>query len=131
LKDDAFLVVFPILLDYAGYRPVELKYVGVAEAGGTKADVLEAVLTSGAKYRFFFDQQTHLLLLANETWTSRETNKERERKYFFSDYRKEDGLLIAHKIITEENGEVTAERLIKRLQINPTFKPDYFAVKGS
>jgi hypothetical protein len=30
----------------------------------------------------------------------------------------------------EEAGEVITENQIERLQINPTFKPDYFAIKG-
>lgn len=129
-KDSVFLTVFPIILDYSWYSPIEFRYIGVGEAKDTKADVIETMLSNGAKYRFFFDQQTHLLLLLIETRTSKSTNKEIERKYFFSDYRKEDGLLIAHKIVTETNKEVTAERELKSLQINPTFKPDYFAVKG-
>lgn len=129
-KESVFLTIFPIILDYSWYLPIEFSYIGVAEAGGAKADVIETTLSDGAKYRFFFDQQTYLLLMMIETRTSKSTNKEIERRYFFSDYRKEDGLLVAHKIVTESNKEVTAERELKQLQINPTFKPDYFAVKG-
>lgn len=129
-KNSVFLTVFPIILDYSWYSPIGFRYIGVGEAKDTKADVIETMLSDGAKYRFFFDQQTHLLLLLIETWTSKSTNKEIERKYFFSDYRTEDGMLVAHKIVTETNKEVTEERELNRLQINPTFKPDYFAVKG-
>lgn len=129
-KNSAFLTLFPITLDYSLYSPIEFRYIGVAEAKGTKADVIETTLSNKSTYRFFFDQQTHLLLLITGTRTDKETNKEIERKYFFSDYRKEGGLLVAHKIVTEVNGEVTQNTEIKHLQINPTFKPDYFAVKG-
>jgi hypothetical protein len=129
-KDTTFLAVFPITLDYSWYSPIEFRYVGVAEAGGTRADVIETSLSDGTKYRFFFDQQTHLLLMAIETLMIEQTNKEIERRYFFSDYRKEDGLLVPHKAVIEVNKEVVGERQLKRLQINPSFKPDYFAVKG-
>lgn len=128
-KNFAFTTLFPITLDYSWNAPIEFRYIGVAEAKGTKADAIETILPDNTKYRFFFDQQTHLLLLATQTWTGK-ANKEVERKYFFSDYRKEDGLLVAHKIISEEMGEVVSEKQIERVQINPTFKPDYFAVKG-
>jgi len=129
-KDSVFLAVFPIILDYSWHSAMEFRYIGVAEAGGTKAEVIETMLSNGVKYRFFFDQQTHLMMMTIETRMSKSTNKEIERKYFFSDYRKEDGLLVAHRIVTETNKEVTDERELKRLQINPTFKPDYFEVKG-
>lgn len=129
-KDSAFLTLFPITLDYSWHSPLEFRYIGIAEAKDTKADVIETTLSNGANYRFFFDQQTHLLLMVIETRTSKKTNKEIEKKYFFSDYRKVSGLLVAHKVVTETNQEVVAERDLKRLQINPTFKPDYFAVKG-
>jgi hypothetical protein len=130
MKYEIFLTLFPITLDHSWCPPMDFRYVGIAEAKGTKADVIETTLPDETKYRFFFDQQTRLLLLVTETRTSEETNKAMETKFFFSDYRKEDGLLVAHKITTEVNGEVTAESQIKRLQINPTFKPDYFAIKG-
>jgi hypothetical protein len=129
-KNSAFLTAFPITLDYSLYSPTEFRYIGVAEVKDVKTDVIDTTLSNGSTYRFFFDQQTHLLLLMIETRTDKETNKEVQRKYFFSDYRREEGLLVAHKIVTEENGEVIQETQIKRLQVNPTFKPDYFAVKG-
>lgn len=128
MKNDLFLDLFSLALDYSWYPEVDFKFIGVAEAAGAKADTIEATLPGGRKYRLFFDQQTHLLLLASET--KMEANKEVVTKYFFSAYREEDGLLIAHTITTEKDGNVTGEKQIKRLVINPTFKPDYFAIKG-
>jgi hypothetical protein len=128
-KEYAFTILFPVIFDSSWYPPLEFRYVGVAEANATKADVIETKSPNGAVYRLFFDQQTHLLLLISETWVSGTTKKENERKYFFSDYRKEDNLLAAHKIVVEENREVVEERVIKRLQVNPTFSDNFFAVK--
>ena len=128
-KDYVFTILFPVIFDASWYPPLEFSYVGVAESKGVKADVVETRSPTGTTYRLFFDQQTHLLLLLSETWISERTKTEKERKHFFSDYRNEDNLLVAHKIVVEQGGEVTEERVIKRLQVNATFKPDFFAVK--
>lgn len=130
-KDYAFTILFPVIFDSSWYPVSGFKYVGVAESNGTKADVIETTSPSPTVYRLFFDQQTHLLLLMSEKWVSGTSKKERERRHFFSDYKKADGLLAAHKIVVEENGEVVEERVIKRLQVNPSFGDDFFAVKGN
>lgn len=129
-KDYAFTILFPAILDSSWYPVSGFRYVGSAESNGTKADVLETTSPTATVFRLFFDQQTHLLLLMSEKWVGGASKKEHERKYFFSDYRKEDGLLAAHKIVVEENGEVVEERVVKRLQVNPPFGADFFAVKG-
>ncbi|HLM58837.1 MAG TPA: hypothetical protein VK422_22225 [Pyrinomonadaceae bacterium] len=129
-KNYVFTILFPVIFDSSWYPVSGFRHVGIAEANGTKADVIETTSPTAAVYRLFFDQQTHLLLLLSEKWVSEASKKERERKHFFSDYRKADGLLAAHKIVVEENGEVVEERVIKRLQINPAFGENFFAVKG-
>lgn len=129
-KDYAFTILFPVIFDSSWHPVSKFKYVGVAESNGTKADVIETTSPTATVYRLFFDQQTHLLLLMSEKWVSGASKKEHERKYFFSDYKKEDGLLAAHKIVVEQNGEVVEERVVKRLQVNPPFGADFFAVKG-
>lgn len=129
-KDYAFTILFPVIFDSSWYPVSGFKYVGAAESNGTKADVIETTSPTATVYRLFFDQQTRLLLLMSEKWVSGASKKEHERKYFFSEYKKEDGLLAAHKIVVEQNGEVVEERVIKRLQVNPAFGEDFFAVKG-
>jgi len=128
LKHDAFITFFPITLDASSYLLPEFNYVGIAESKDGKAVVIEAVAPSKAKYRLFFDATTHLLLMMTESWTTGE-NKPSENKYFFSDYRERDGLLVANKIVTERNGEVVKEKEIKNLKVNPVFKADFFEVK--
>jgi hypothetical protein len=129
LKYETFLTMFPITLDASWYTPLEFQYVGSAESKDGKADVIETALSNNTKYRLFFDQQTHLLLLMTQSWISKGTNKEIEKKYFFSDYKVVDGLLVAHKVIVERDGKVVEETEVKKFQVNPTFKADFFEVK--
>ena len=129
-KNYAFTIIFPVIFDSSWHPVSGFKHVGIAESNGTKADVIETTSPTGMVFRLFFDEQAHRLLLLSEKWVSEASKKERERTHFFSDYRKADGLLAAHKIVVEENGEVVEERVIKRLQLNPAFGEDFFAVKG-
>ncbi len=129
LKRETFLLIFPIILDASWYIPLEFNYIGIAESKDGKAEIIEAVSSSKTSYRLFFDSETHLLLLMTESWTDKD-NKQNENKYFFSNYQEKNGLLIATNIITERNGEVTEEKEIKELKINPNFKSDVFEIKG-
>src|SRR5205085_2243100 len=71
LRYETFLTIFPITLDASWYIPLEFQYIGGAESKDGKADVIEAVLSNNTKYRLFFDQQTHLLLLMTQSWISK------------------------------------------------------------
>lgn len=129
-KDYAFTILFPVIFDSSWYPALAFRHVGVAESNGTRADVVETTSPTGTVYRLFFDQQTHLLLLMTETWVSGAAGKTHERKHFFSDYRKEGNLLAARKVVVEVKGEVVEERVVSRLEVNPAFANDFFAVKG-
>lgn len=128
LRAEVFYLFFPITLDASWYFPMNFTYVGIAEAKDGKAEILELVSPNKKNYRLFFDAKTYLLLMMTESWTNKE-NKSFENRYFFSDYREKDGLLVATKIIVEKNGKVTEEKTIKDLKVNPTFKPNFFDVK--
>jgi hypothetical protein len=127
LKWKSWSFVFPITLD-AWYFPLEFKYRGIAESKDGRADLLEAVSSGGTTYRLFFDQNSHLLLLMSVSFQNK-ANKLIESKYFFSDYKENGGLIIAHKISFEQNGALMEERTIKNLKLNPVFKADFFDVK--
>jgi hypothetical protein len=129
LKSDAFFTVFPITLTSVWYMPLEFKYVGIAKSNDETADTLEAISSKGTKYTLYFSQKSHLLLLISQTRGSKATKDEFVRKRFYSDYRKDSGLLVPHKITVEENGVVTEEQTLKNLKINPTFKANFFDVK--
>lgn len=127
LKDGIFPKLFPITLD-SWYLPLDFYYIGVAESNDGRANIIEAVVNNQTIYRLFFDEKTNLLLLVVQTLTDDKNNKT-ERKYFYSDYKEMDGLLIAAKIkaeITQSNGKIIEVREIKILKINPDFKSNFF-----
>jgi hypothetical protein len=128
LRHDTFIRLFPITLDASWYFPLDFQYVGVAESKDGKAEVVEAVTASKTKYRLFFDSATHLLLMMTQSWTDKE-HKQRENKYYYSDYQEKGGLTVATKVVAENDGEVGAEKTVKDVKVNPTFKPDVFEAR--
>lgn len=139
--------LFSLLLDAAWLNGRSLAYVGKAEAGGGRADVLEVQASTGRQTRFFFDENTHLLLMMTDE-VSRGGLSSKASTYF-SDYQLMNGLLVARKIYaeaetTEEKEiEVTGKKLrasnvtrtvreirVTECKVNPKFKPGTFAVKG-
>lgn len=129
IKEVAFSITFPLILQSSWYQNLEFKFVGEAESRDGKADVVEVTNENNTKYRLFFDKQSHLPVMMVGNLKHPVTNKEIERKYYYSDYREQSGLLIAHKIITQLGDKVFEERRLKKLQINPTFKSNLFEVK--
>ena len=126
LRYSVFLLVFPITLDSSWYMPLKFRFVGVAESDKDgRANVIEAVSQGKTTYRLFFDVEMHLLRLMTQTWETKD-KKRHERKYFFSDYKKKNDLLVATKVVVQQEGQVLEEREIKDLEVNPKFEPDWF-----
>jgi hypothetical protein len=140
--------LFPVLLDTAWMNGKPLIYLGKADAGGTKADILEVKTNTGRQTRYFFDEKTHLLLMMTDE-VSRGGLSSRVASYF-SDYQLMDGLLVAKKINTETETtdereiEVKGKRLkasnktktikevsVREFKINPKSKPGASAVKDT
>lgn len=118
----------------------QFKYLGKAKIGERKADILELVATKkeeaeAGKLRLFFDEKTHLLLMATADMTT--PKGVGTAKFFFSDYQLMDGLLIAKKLNTEasiKGNDGSKQRtvqkiIIKDFKINPVFKVGTFEVK--
>lgn len=126
LKLGTFSMIFPILFKFDS--SLKFTYAGVAKAGEQRADVLETSIDT-QKIKLFFDKETHLLLLMTTTFYDDILKKDVEQKFFYSDFKEENGFRYAHKVIVQENGEVTEERLIKLLKPNPEIKSDHFNVK--
>jgi hypothetical protein len=120
-------LIFPITLD-VWYYPFDFKFIAVAESKDGKAEVLEAVSASKTVYRLFFDQTSHLLLMMTRSFQTSDGIKV-EEKYFFSDYKETNGLIIAHKIEYQQNNELIETRTIKSIKINPELKSEMFNVK--
>lgn len=127
LKFGTFSTIFPILLKFDS--SLKFKFVGVAKAGEQKADVIETTIAKTYKIKLFLDKETHLLLLMTANFYDEILKKEIEQKFFYSDFKEENGLLYAHKIIVQENGEVIEERVIKLVTPNPEIKSGHFNVK--
>lgn len=126
IKFDTFSTIFPILFKFD--NGLKFKFVGVANAGEQKADVVETTVAGTHKVKLFLDKETHLLLLMTANFYDEIQKKEIEQKFFYSDFKEENGLLYAHKIIVQENGEAIEERVIKLITPNPELKSGFFDV---
>ncbi|HEX8637366.1 MAG TPA: hypothetical protein VF692_04840, partial [Pyrinomonadaceae bacterium] len=125
-KYEAFSLGFPVLL-FSGDE-LNFEYAGVARSGDQNADVLTTSVADSYRIKLFFDQKSRQLLLMSARFLEPKTGEEIEHKYFFSDYKKENGINFAHKIIIHENGEIIEERDIKAVEINPKLESNFFAV---
>lgn len=147
-----WLTIFPILLDSPWGESHTFEYVGKAESPDGRADIIDVKsndVSDTVKIQLFFDEDSHLLLMMTVI-----DNKEKEgmkvfsdTKYFFSNYERVDGFLIAKKINIESqsktkmdkrimgyklkggNIKTTSEITLEEVKINPTFKPDTFLIK--
>lgn len=123
---EAFILSFPVFL-FSG-EDFTFDYAGVAKSGNQKADVVTTSIADSYQIKLFFDQETHRLLLVNAKFVDPKTNEDIEHKYFFSDYREENGITFAHKVIIHENGEIIEERDIKKIELNPSVEDDFFEI---
>lgn len=134
VKKELFVTLYPILLESADFSSLKFKYIGKAESNAETADVLETLLDEETTIKMFFDQDTHLLkMLIRNTKTPQ---FEFEEKRFYSNYKENDGLIVANKInieIRQSNKAVNIqkfeEQTLKLLKINPTFKSNFFEIK--
>lgn len=127
-KTKAFVNFLPIILSSAWNKDISFSFIGVAETKDGKADVIQGKMNDKSIWQLFFDQKNHLPLLMIQTLVNETTNEKTELKYFLSEYKEEKGLLVPHKIITQQDGEVTEDQEFKLLEINPTFKANTFEI---
>jgi hypothetical protein len=136
VKRQNFLRIFPLILESPNYVPLNFYFIGIAEADGEKADVLEAILPKQSNLRLFFDKNSHLLKLIIYSGKNK-IDKDYEEKRYFSDYKEMNGFMIPAKTIFElksglRDGEYnTKEELtLKSFKVNPAFKSDNFEIKN-
>jgi hypothetical protein len=148
LRKEYALQALQLLLTPSPSYPFEFTYAGEAQAGDGSADVLDAKGPGGFAVRLFFDKTTHRLLMmsykeprpvfmpgqqakgATRSDSGENTEDMLEVRLRFSDYRAEAGILLPHLITREKDGKIDRETELKSVKINPSFKPEYFAVKG-
>jgi len=115
---------------------VEFTYAGqaVAQADGTKADVLNVTGTNNFAARLFINPQTHQVLMLSYKAGSRirgaqeasANAAESEVRWAVSDYRKVDGLNLPRQLVIFLDGRPIEEVIIKKVKINPSLKPNKF-----
>jgi len=128
VKYEAFSLSFPIFL--FSDENLSFEYLGVAKSGEQNADILATSIADNYKIKLFFDQKTRQLLLMSTRFVEPKTGEEIEHKYFFSEYKEENGINFAHKVIIHENGEIIEERDIKRIELNPKLESNFFEAKN-
>ena len=130
LKYNASLALLPIIIDFA-FIPTEFRYLGVARAENSTADVIEAKLSNGKNFKLLFDKKTNRLVMMLLTYI--DDGKQQNRKFYFSNYKKHNGLMIPHKIImtgiSTRNTNIYVEKNLIKFESNPKFKPETFEIK--
>jgi hypothetical protein len=138
---DAVNKILPLLL-YNPWGKDIFSYIGKAEAGNTKADVLELKSSLGRQVQYFFDVQSHLLLMVTDKVERPDATV--NTSYFFTDYKKINGVLIASKVNSEtlttvrqkvgdknitSTSKIISELVTKEFTLNSTFAGDTFTNK--
>lgn len=145
--EDVWINMFPLLLDFPWDSTIEYIYLGKAQAGDTKANVVEIKSQFKSQIRLFFDEKTQLLLMMTVQSNSGDTVSRKDTHYF-SNYEIADGFLVAKKIningqfidktrkenenlptILGRENKTTSEIIVKEFKVNPTFKPNFFEIK--
>lgn len=121
-------MLLPFVVDFL-FMPLEFKYIGVAESDIGKAYVLEAKTADKEQYQLLFDQKSHLLVMMVKSFTNDE-EKAVEHRFYYTEYKENNGMLIPHKVTIEGQGEkYFVERKLTGFKINPEFTPDTFEIK--
>lgn len=157
LKTDFGRLILGWLLRTPENIPVEYSFAGVAESPEGNADVINVNSAFGINTRLFIEQKSNRLLMM--TWQGRkprmisrtmtgparsreeieksireseaEAAKEPEVEYqmFLDDFREVGGITFPHRLTRSVAGETNEEWSIKKIEINPNFKPEKFVKK--
>ncbi len=138
---DSVNKILPILL-YNPWAKEKFSYIGKAVAGETKADVLQLESSTGRQIQYFFDEKSHLLLMITDKIERSDASV--NASYFFGDYKKINGILVANKINIEiltivkqkvgdknitSTSKIISELKTKEFKINASFSDNIFTVK--
>ncbi len=130
LKHDTSLALLPIILDFA-FIPVEYTYLGLAKTKDSRADVIEARIDEKLAFKLLFDKKTSRLVMMVKEFI--DAGKPATRNFYLSNYKKNNGLMIPHKMImtgvSTRNTNIFVEKNLVDFKINPKFKPEVFEIK--
>jgi hypothetical protein len=128
LKYITFTSVFPMFFKFED--DLKFNYLGTAKSNDQTANVVGTNLANRYEIKMFIDTKTNLPLMLIAKYYDDILKKDIEQKFFYSDFKEENGLFFAHKIITQENNEVVEEKEIKLVTLNPQLKTNFFEVKN-
>ncbi len=139
LKTKLWTSLFPLLLSHPFEKNIEFNYIGKAESEGKTANVVDVKPIGEKTYRLFFDTETNYLLLMI---VSQKVNNGRfvgdvETKYYFSERKVVNGVLIPKKIKVEKKATPKGKAPVVKLSIveildfklNPTLDEKKFNIK--
>lgn len=129
LKREAFTMLFPIILNAPWYKTVDLKYIGIAEAGDKKAFVLEGDRGSNTNIKLLFDTTSKLLIMWKFSTTSMD-GKVNTYDYYLSNYKAFPGGKIPSLIEVYENQKFMERFEITDFQSNVKFDPKFFETQN-
>lgn len=127
-------VAFPFLLMHPIERQTKFEYMGRAQAGEQIANLVQTNSAGGHVFQLFFDEKTSNLLLMIEKW--KESDRDYEVKYYFSNREKRGDVLIPTKVKIEhkvtsagQSPKIAFEYIdVVGFEVNPVIKPEIFKV---
>jgi hypothetical protein len=127
-KDFARMTLGLFGASYAAF-PLEFRDAGEAESGDGTARIVEARGADDFLVQLFVDSKTHLPLMMR--WTTPGTGaaagRTIERRTFYSNFKKVDGLTLPHTIQLSVDGTPTEETTFSAIEINGTLDRNTFA----
>lgn len=114
--------LFPILLFNPLGKELKFKYIGIAKADEKQADVLELIddssETGAVKQttRYFFDSESHLLMLVINTNSAEDIEK--TTSTYLSDHKSINGILVPTKI--KEETKIISKKTIEVMGMKST-----------
>ncbi len=141
-----WMSLYPLLLKSPWKTGESFSYVGKAVSDEIRADIIELISEKSKRIRFFFNEETHLLLMITVEETadgsvSKTTN-------YYSDYQEMDGIFVARKIVSDSETSILVEseflgqqiyprtttrikeRIVLEFVVNPVFSAQTFEVNG-
>jgi hypothetical protein len=114
---------------YAGF-PLKFTYGGEAEAADGMAHIVEATGADDFKVQLFLDAKTHLplMMMWSDPGAGPNAGRMIERRIYYSDFKKVDGLNLPHLLRRSVDGQINEETTYAVIQINPKIDAKKFAV---
>lgn len=158
IRAELIRLCFTFLLAIPPTMPLDLTWVGEAEAPDGKANVIDVMSPNNFTARLFLDQKTNRPLMltykgrpqrvtmrsmqaaaapSHEEMEKRAKEEaarvtavpEVEFQVSLDDYRSVDGVLFPHSISRQIDGKPNEEIEVKKIALNPQIKPDRFEKK--